>query len=204
MYPLTLYTMYHGHITHNPSHHLFLPSYPILLTHWSSIHLSICVPVYLSIYLWDSVLKYSKASLKLAVSLPQPPEGVGFHKCITMVTTVWILWDFLKLLFYVFSDLSAYRSVHHRCVWYPGRSEESTGSSATGVPGACERPRECWELKPGPLQEQSIKEMLSRLSGPNILGSNQFFVLQTYFAGQNTGLCFHFPWDKWSLWLEGH
>lgn len=39
------------------------------------------------------------------------------------------------------------------CLW---RSEEGVGSSGTGITDVCELPFGCWELIPGPLEEESV------------------------------------------------
>jgi hypothetical protein len=38
----------------------------------------------------------------------------------------------------------------------PGKTEESTAFSETGVTDGCELSSTCWELNPGPLQEQQM------------------------------------------------
>jgi hypothetical protein len=48
--------------------------------------------------------------------------------------------------------LSAYMSAH-QCQWKPYESFRSPG---TGVTGGCELPCECWEMNPGPLEEQPV------------------------------------------------
>lgn len=45
-------------------------------------------------------------------------------------------------------------SIHHECVWCLQRSEESIRFLGTGVMDGSEPPCGCWEVNPGPLQEQ--------------------------------------------------
>lgn len=46
--------------------------------------------------------------------------------------------------------------VQHMCAWCFQRSEECMGFPGTGVRGGDELPGQCWELKPGPLEEHSV------------------------------------------------
>ena len=52
--------------------------------------------------------------------------------------------------------LFACLSMYHVCAWCLWWPEEGIGSPGTGVTDSCELPCGCWELNPGPLEEQSV------------------------------------------------
>lgn len=55
------------------------------------------------------------------------------------------------------SFLSAYMSMYHVCLKYPGRPEEDVDLPLrTRFTDGCEPPCKCWELRLGPLEEQPM------------------------------------------------
>lgn len=57
--------------------------------------------------------------------------------------------------------------MYHICVCYTQGSKEGTRSPGMGVTDGCELPHGCWELNPGPLEEQTVLSPLSYLSSPS-------------------------------------
>jgi hypothetical protein len=46
--------------------------------------------------------------------------------------------------------------MYHMCIWRPWKPEDGIRFPVIGVTGSCKLPCGCWELNPGPLQEQPV------------------------------------------------
>lgn len=61
------------------------------------------------------------------------------------------------------------------CAWCLWGSEYSTRFPGTGVTGSCELLCECWELNPGPVEEQPVLLTISPVACLVVLLSIYFF-----------------------------
>ena len=119
-----------------------------------------------------------------------------------MSPTLYYLYLFFKSILCVWVFVYVYgccMSVLHICAWSLWRPEDSLRSSGTEVTGNCEMPCGCWDLNPGPLEEQPM----FLITGPSLQPLSLYFIakLDHHFGG----LPFHFTLrEKACTWKEAH
>ena len=104
--------------------------------------------------------KEGEQEKKIHISYLKHMHTVFLHIC-SCCACYYCLLMFLNYLFLLVSYL-------HTCVQYLQRPEEGIRSLGTGVTGGCELPCGCWELNPGPLEEQPVLVTTEPSLQPNL------------------------------------